>query len=113
MALTFLLRQMAGQLIEDGQVQEARGFVDILETLQLKTKGNVGSEEEKLFESVLYELRMAVVRGKDKEKSESTESAESAEGAESTESAESAEGAAADSSPSEEPQESSEVEKGE
>jgi hypothetical protein len=63
MALVFLLRQMAGQFLDDGKLTEVRSFVDILDSLQAKTKGNVGEEETRLFESVLYELRMAVVRG--------------------------------------------------
>jgi hypothetical protein len=36
----------------------ARNIIDILSMLEQKTKGNLTSEEDKLLESVLYELRM-------------------------------------------------------
>ena len=63
MGLVLLLRQMATQLLEENQTAEARGLVDSIETLQAKTKGNVGEEEARLLEGVLFELRMAVVKG--------------------------------------------------
>jgi hypothetical protein len=36
----------------------ARNIIDILTMLEQKTKGNLSGEEEKLLETVLYELRM-------------------------------------------------------
>ncbi len=39
--------------------------IDTLEMLQAKTQGNLGSEEEKQLQSVLYELRMAFVASTD------------------------------------------------
>ncbi|MBU3958984.1 MAG: DUF1844 domain-containing protein, partial [Candidatus Omnitrophica bacterium] len=36
-------------------------IIDTLEMLQQKTKGNLTSEETKLLENVLYELRMQYV----------------------------------------------------
>ena len=64
--LVLFLRQMATQLISQNQVDEARGLIDSVESLQVKTKGNVGEEEERMLESVLFELRMAVVAGPEK-----------------------------------------------
>jgi hypothetical protein len=64
LALLFLLRQLALQLVEEGQVAEARGFVDLVESLQAKTRGNVDSEEEKAIEEVLFQVRMAVIQGR-------------------------------------------------
>lgn len=46
----------SGKKEED--VEAARHTVDILTMLQEKTKGNLSQDEEKLLESVLYELRM-------------------------------------------------------
>jgi len=63
MGLVLFLRQMAGQLVEHRQIDEARGLVDSVESLQFKTKGNLTDEEEKLLVTVLFELRMAVVQG--------------------------------------------------
>lgn len=63
LGLVLFLRQMAAQLIEQEQMEEARGLIDSVESLQFKTRGNLADEEEKLLESVLFELRMAVVRG--------------------------------------------------
>lgn len=67
LGLVYLVRQMARQLIEQGEVDDARGFVDTLEALQAKTRGNVDREEEQVFEAVLFELRMAVVTGPPKQ----------------------------------------------
>ena len=39
----------------------ARQTIDTLEMLQRKTRGNLDEEEMKLFESLLYELRMRFV----------------------------------------------------
>jgi hypothetical protein len=43
----------------------ARQTIDTLEMLQDKTRGNLGDDEAKLLQSVLYELRMAYVKAKD------------------------------------------------
>ncbi len=43
---------------KEEDVESARHTVDILSMLQEKTKGNLSQEEQKLLESVLYELRM-------------------------------------------------------
>ena len=40
----------------------ARQTIDTLEMLQRKTRGNLEPEEAKLFESLLYELRMHFLR---------------------------------------------------
>jgi hypothetical protein len=63
LGLVLFLRQMAAQLVEERQLDEARGLIDSLESVQVKTKGNLVEEEERLLESVLFELRMAVVKG--------------------------------------------------
>lgn len=45
----------------------ARQNIDIISLLQVKTKGNLSSEEEALIEGILYELRLGYVeaeRGK-------------------------------------------------
>jgi hypothetical protein len=63
LGLVLSLRSMVLDLLEKGQVEEARGLVDTIEALDAKTKGNVSAEEAKIFEQVLYELRMAVVSG--------------------------------------------------
>jgi hypothetical protein len=63
LGLVLFLRQMAAQLVEQNQIDEARGLIDSLESVQVKTKGNLVEEEERLLESVLFELRMAVVKG--------------------------------------------------
>ena len=43
---------------KEEDAESARNIVDILALLEQKTKGNLSSEESKLLESVLYELRM-------------------------------------------------------
>lgn len=63
LGLVYLLRQMTIQLVEQGQVDEARSFVDAIESLGVKTKGNLEPEEEQVVTAVLTELRMAVVKG--------------------------------------------------
>lgn len=40
----------------------AKQTIDILAILQAKTKGNLSDEEERLIDSLLYELRMRYVR---------------------------------------------------
>ncbi len=39
----------------------ARQTIDTLEMLRQKTQGNLGTEEERLVESLLYDLRMRFV----------------------------------------------------
>jgi hypothetical protein len=43
---------------KEEDVEAARHTIDILSMLEQKTKGNLGSDEQQLLESVLYELRM-------------------------------------------------------
>jgi len=62
-AIVLLLRQLAQQLLENGNAVEARGLVDGLEALQAKTRGNLDEGEAHFLEDVLYELRMAIVKG--------------------------------------------------
>ncbi len=58
-------------LVEDPATQQtapvdkalARSDIDMLEILQEKTQGNLTPEEEKLLQSLLYDLRMRFVEG--------------------------------------------------
>lgn len=43
-------------------IQSAKQTIDILELLRTKTSGNLDSEEEKLLEDVIYNLRMKYVK---------------------------------------------------
>lgn len=43
---------------KEEDVEAARHMIDILSMLEQKTKGNLSPEEDKLLESVLYELQM-------------------------------------------------------
>jgi Domain of unknown function (DUF1844) len=43
---------------KEEDMESARHMIDILSMLEQKTKGNLSPEEDKLLESVLYELRM-------------------------------------------------------
>jgi hypothetical protein len=43
---------------KEEDVEAARHTIDILSMLEEKTKGNLGSDEQQLLQSVLYELRM-------------------------------------------------------
>ena len=43
---------------KEEDAEAARNIIDILSLLEEKTKGNLNSEESRLLESVLYELRM-------------------------------------------------------
>jgi len=56
-----------GMLKVEGQEREpdlemAKYNIDMLETLQEKTKGNLSKEEEKVLENTLNEVRMAYVK---------------------------------------------------
>lgn len=43
-------------------IQSAKQTVDILELLKIKTEGNLDSEESKLLDDVIYDLRMKYVK---------------------------------------------------
>ena len=43
-------------------IQSAKQTVDILELLKTKTEGNLDSEESKLLDDVIYDLRMKYVK---------------------------------------------------
>jgi hypothetical protein len=43
---------------KEEDLESARNIIDILTMLEQKTKGNLSSDEDKLLESVLYELRI-------------------------------------------------------
>jgi len=43
-------------------LEAAKQTIDILAILQAKTKGNLSDDEERLLDSLLYELRMRYVR---------------------------------------------------
>ena len=46
---------------KDSDLAMAKHFIDTLEMLQEKTKGNTNDEEDKMFDEVLHLLRMAYV----------------------------------------------------
>ncbi len=50
-------------------LQFAKRLIDILEVLQLKTKGNLECEEEKILDNILTDLRLNYVDELKKEKS--------------------------------------------
>lgn len=53
---------MGGAPGEDGpDLEGARAFIDLLEMLQEKTRGNRTPDEDRLLQEVLYQLRMAFV----------------------------------------------------
>ena len=80
LGLLLSLRQSAVDLVGQDQVDQARGVVDMVEALEAKTRGNLTDDEQKVITGVLYELRMAIVRGGEAEGEEAEgESAESAE----------------------------------
>jgi len=53
--------QVEGQKKEP-DLEQARYSIDMLETLQEKTKGNLTEEEEKILENTLSQVRMAYVK---------------------------------------------------
>lgn len=63
LAVVNLLAEMALQTLQQGETDGARSFVDCIESLREKTKGNIGSEEDQIFETVLHQLRLAVLKG--------------------------------------------------
>ncbi|MFQ6034871.1 MAG: DUF1844 domain-containing protein [Sedimentisphaerales bacterium] len=56
------LLQMKGQEKKEPDLELARYNIDMLETLQEKTKGNLTEEENKVLENTLNELRMGYVK---------------------------------------------------
>ncbi len=50
-----------GKPVAETKLALARQTIDTLEMLEAKTRGNLDSEEAKLLESLLYELRMRYV----------------------------------------------------
>ncbi|MCM8823012.1 MAG: DUF1844 domain-containing protein [Candidatus Omnitrophica bacterium] len=50
-------------------LQFAKRLIDIIETLQLKTKGNLDEDEKKMLDSILTDLRLNYVDEMNKEKS--------------------------------------------
>ncbi len=59
-ALGFL--QIKGQERREPDLAMAKYNIDMLETLQVKTKGNLTDEEEKVLDDTLSELRMGFVK---------------------------------------------------
>lgn len=54
-------------------LQFAKRLIDIIETLQVKTKGNLEEEEEKMLENMLTDLRLNYVDELNKEKSQNVQ----------------------------------------
>ena len=50
-----------GSKLESVNLQLARQTIDTLEMLREKTRGNLDTEEAKLFDGLIYELRMRFV----------------------------------------------------
>lgn len=65
--IVLLMRQLAQQLLENGNADEARGIVDGLEAISERTKGNLEEGESRFLEEILFELRMSVVKGPEEE----------------------------------------------
>lgn len=61
--LVMLIRELALSLLAQGQAAEARGLIDGVGALQRKTQGNLSPEESRFVEGVLFELRLAAVKG--------------------------------------------------
>lgn len=55
------LQDAGGERIPPNPVA-ARHFIDLLETLEKKTEGNLTDDEKRVLSSVLYELRMQYVQ---------------------------------------------------
>ncbi|MBA7687436.1 hypothetical protein ES703_95899 [subsurface metagenome] len=58
-----------GQKEKEPDLELAKYNIDMLETLQEKTKGNLSEEEKKVLETTLNEVRMAYVKIADSKKS--------------------------------------------
>jgi len=50
----------------------ARQVIDLLQALQVKTRGNLTPDESRLLESLLYDLKMAVVNNQKKKTSKTS-----------------------------------------
>ena len=59
MALGVMPNPTTGE--KEADLRMAKHFIDTLEMLEVKTKGNVEEEETKMFDEVLHLLRMAYV----------------------------------------------------
>ena len=62
---------LTGKIERD--LDQARGSIDLLDMLKRKTDGNLGEEEQKLLDHVLFELRMNFVEETKKGEGEETE----------------------------------------
>ena len=72
--INLILSLSTSVLIQVGEIQDpmtqqaeknlplAKQTIDLISLLQQKTKGNLTPEEEKLMESILYDLRMRYVK---------------------------------------------------
>ncbi len=72
--VTFLLSLSTSALIQLGEIQDpaskqpaknlplAKQTIDLIGMFQEKTKGNLTSEEQKLMENILFDLRMRYVK---------------------------------------------------
>lgn len=58
-ALGFIPEPQSGQTVR--RLPLARHFIDLLGILEEKTKGNLTSDEQRLLESSLHELRLAYI----------------------------------------------------
>jgi hypothetical protein len=63
----------------DANLVLARHTIGTLEMLKAKTEGNRTPEEDKLFDEMLYQLRMAYVEAEEKQKSGQPEDAKTPE----------------------------------
>ena len=61
--------RLEGQKDKEPDLELARYNIDILETLQEKTKDNLSEDEKKVLETTLNEVRMAYVKIADSKKS--------------------------------------------
>jgi hypothetical protein len=68
-----------GQTVQD--IEGARMFIDQLEMLEVKTKGNLGKEEQNLLRQSLMSLRLAFVEAVESPKSNAEPAAEPARSA--------------------------------
>ena len=60
--LSLGILQIKGQERKAPDLELARYYIDMLEALETKTKGNLTSEEDKALKSTLSELRMGYVQ---------------------------------------------------
>jgi hypothetical protein len=56
------LIQVEGQKDKEPDLELAKYNIDMLETIQEKTKGNLTEEEKKMLENTLSQVRMAYVK---------------------------------------------------